>query len=149
MKEHLISVLYTLQVYQDFLFVMYMCVGAIALKVIGREIVTSKILSCVAAGLGLLLIAIYLTTLVNYLLYTNYVDHVEATVASIAWLGMHGHALYPSWVTDDVYGLVYGPVFIFAAWIISANPSRNCHVKNIGRGVLPRFFRSDFYRHKT
>ena len=110
MKEQLISVLNTLQAYQDFLFVMYMSLGAIVLKAIGREIVTSKILLYVSTGLGVLLIAVFLTTLVNYLLYTNYVDHVEPTVASIAWLSMRGHALYPNWVTDDVYGLVYGPV---------------------------------------
>ena len=110
MKEHLISVLNTLQVYQDFLFVMYMCLGAIVLKVIGREIRTSKILSYVATGVGVVVTAVYLTTLVNYVRYPNYLDHVEATVASIAWLGMSGHALYPNWVTGDVYGLVYGPV---------------------------------------
>jgi hypothetical protein len=112
MKEHLISILITLQKIQDTLFVAYMCLGAQALRhtAAGREIVRSKNLLCVATGLGVLVTAVYLMTLVNYLLYPSYVDHVEATVVSIAWLGMHGHAFYPNWVTDDVYGLVYGPV---------------------------------------
>ena len=123
MNEHLISILNTLQVYQDFLFVVYMCLGAIVLKAIGREIVTSKILLCVATGLGVLLIAVYLTTLVNYLLYTNYVDHVEATVASIAWLGMHGHALLSELGDRRCLWSCVWSRFIFAAWIVSANPS--------------------------
>ena len=110
MKEHLNSILITLQRNQDVLFVAYMCLGALALKARGREIVESRTLLCIASSLGILVTAFYLITLVIYICYPSYVDHVEATVASIAWLGMHGYAFYPNWVTDDVYGLVYGPV---------------------------------------
>ena len=110
MKEHLISILNALQAKQDFLFVVYMCLAAIVLKAKGRQILTSKLVLYVATSVSVLLIAVYLATLVAYLLYPSYLDHVEATVASIAWLGMHGRALYPNWVSDDVYGLVYGPV---------------------------------------
>jgi hypothetical protein len=110
MQEYLVSILNTLREKQDFLFIVYMYLGAIVLKARVREVVKSKTLLYVATGIGVLLIAVYLITLVNYLLYPSYVDHIEVTVASIAWLGMHGHALYPNWVTDDIYGWVYGPL---------------------------------------
>ena len=110
MKEHLISILTSLQSNQDFLFVIYMCLAAIVLKARNGHVLTSKLLLYVATSVSVLLIAAYLATLVAYLLYPSYLDHVEATVTSIAWLGMHGHALYPNWVSDDIYGLVYGPV---------------------------------------
>ena len=110
MKEHLIPILIVLQAKQDFLFVVYMCLAAIVLKARNGHVLTSKLLLYIATGVSVLLIAAYLAMLVAYLSYPSYLDHVEATVASIAWLGMHGHALYPNWVSDDVYGLVYGPV---------------------------------------
>jgi len=112
MKEHLTSILTTLTQNQFGLFVIYMCLAALALRHLDRDrtILRSKNLLRLATGLGVLVTAIYLMALVNYLLYPNYVDHVEATVASVAWLGMHGYAFYPNWVTDDVYGIVYGPI---------------------------------------
>ena len=119
MKEHLISILTALQANQDLLFVVYMCLAAIVLKAKRRPILTS-----IAAGVGVLLTAAYLATLMAYLLYPSYLDHVEATVASIAWLGMHGHALYPNWVSDDIYGLVYGPVlYLLQGLFLSIEPA--------------------------
>ena len=119
MKEHLISILTALQASQDLLFVVYLCLAAIVLKAKRRPILTS-----IAAGVGVLLIAAYLATLMAYLLYPSYLDHVEATVASIAWLGMHGHALYPNWVSDDIYGLVYGPVlYLLQGLFLSIEPA--------------------------
>jgi hypothetical protein len=110
MKEQLISILIALQAKQDFLFVVYMCIGAVVLNVKSRDILASNLPLYIATSISVPLITVYLAMLVAYLLYPNYLDHVEPTVASIAWLGMHGHALYPNWVSDDVYGLVYGPV---------------------------------------
>jgi hypothetical protein len=110
MKEQLISILIALQAKQDFLFVVYMCIGAIVLNVKSRDILASNLPLYIATTISVPLITVYLAMLVAYLFYPNYLDHVEATVASIAWLGVHGHALYPNWVSDDVYGLVYGPV---------------------------------------
>jgi hypothetical protein len=111
MTEHLFTILTTRQ--NEFqLFVIYMCLSALALRHtdIDCKILRSKNLLRLATGFGVLVIAIYLMTIVNYLLYPNYVDHVEATVASIAWLGMHGYAFWPDWVTGDIYADVYGPV---------------------------------------
>ena len=110
MKEHLISILIALQAKQDFLFVVYMCVCAVVLRTKDCNILTFKLILYIATGISVLSIAVYLATLVPYLLYPSYLDHVEATVASIAWLGMHGHVLYPNWVSGDVYGSLYGPV---------------------------------------
>jgi hypothetical protein len=110
MKEHLISILIALHAKQDFLFVVYMCVCAVILRTKDCDVLTSKLILYIATGISVLSIAAYLATLVPYLLYPSYLDHVEATVASIAWLGMHGHPLYPNWVSGDVYGSVYGPV---------------------------------------
>jgi len=47
----------------------------------------------------------------GYLVFPNYLDHVEPCVAAIAaWIG-RGNTLYPSWQDGEgFYGLVYGPV---------------------------------------
>src|SRR5271169_3037212 len=66
----------------------------------------------------------YILTIALYLLYPNYLDHVQATVASISWLWMHGHELYPNWTTGEIYGLVYGPVLILInGMALLLNPS--------------------------
>src|SRR6516165_2899068 len=124
MKEQLISILIALQAKQDFLFVVYMCIGAIVLNVKSRDILASNLPLYIATTISVPLITVYLAMLVAYLLYPNYLDHVEATVASIAWLGMHGHALYPNWVADDIYGLVYGPVlYLLQGLFLSIEPA--------------------------
>ena len=126
MKESLISKLITQQDYQDVLFVAYICLGALALRhaAMAREIFRSKIILYLATGFGTLAIAIYVMTLVSYLRYPNYVDHIEVTVASVSWLGVHGHALYPNWVTDDVYGIGYGPIlFLLHGLFLLVDPT--------------------------
>lgn len=48
---------------------------------------------------------------VGYLFAPAYLDHVEAESASLAWLGLHGHPLYPPLDGQhDLYGTVYGPL---------------------------------------
>jgi len=104
----LISTLTKLQNAQDPLCVAYMFLAALALR--HSAILPSRNLSWITISLGALVIGVYLIKLASYLLYPNFADHVEATVASISWLGMHGREFYPNWMVDDVYGLVYGPV---------------------------------------
>jgi hypothetical protein len=66
----------------------------------------------------------YILTIVLYLLYPNYLDHIQPTVASISWLWMHGHKLYPNWISGEIYGLVYGPVlFLINGMALLLNPS--------------------------
>jgi hypothetical protein len=63
-----------------------------------------------AALLAAFAVAVYGVTIGFYLLYPNYFDHLQPSVASISWLWMQGRELYPNWRTDDAYGLVYGPI---------------------------------------
>jgi hypothetical protein len=44
----------------------------------------------------------YALTAILYLLYSNYIDHFEATVSTISWLGTHGHLIYPDWQTGHI-----------------------------------------------
>ena len=103
-----ISTFSKLQNAEDALCVAYMFLAALALR--HTEIPSSRNLSRITISLGALVIGVYLIKLVSYVLYPNFADHVEATVASISWLGLHGREFYPNWMVDDVYGLVYGPV---------------------------------------
>ncbi len=64
----------------------------------------------VASALSIIVIVGYLVVLASYLMYPNYLDHLEATVASISWLSLHGHPVYPNWADGDIYGLLYGPI---------------------------------------
>jgi hypothetical protein len=52
----------------------------------------------------------YALTAILYLLYSNYIDHFEATVSTISWLGTHGHLIYPDWQTGHIYEAPYGPL---------------------------------------
>jgi hypothetical protein len=63
-----------------------------------------------SAALSIFAVFAYVFAIALYLLYPNYLDHVQATVASVSWLWMQGHELYPNWATGEIYGLIYGPV---------------------------------------
>jgi len=63
-----------------------------------------------SAALSIFAVFAYVFAIALYLLYPNYLDHGQATVASISWLWMHGHELYPNWTTGEIYGVIYGPV---------------------------------------
>lgn len=88
-----------------------MGLGALALRqtASAHRVFTSQALIYLATTLGVVVTAGYFIVLAEYLIYPGFVDHVEATVSSIAWLGMHGHPFYPNWTKEGVYGLVYGP----------------------------------------
>jgi hypothetical protein len=70
----------------------------------------STLMMTSAAALAVLAIIAYILTIGLYLIFPNYYDHGEPTVASISWLWMQGHDLYPNWETADIYGSVYGPI---------------------------------------
>src|SRR5262245_1233669 len=76
-----------------------------------------------AAALAILALSAYTSTIVLYLLYPNYFDHGQPLLASISWLWMQGHELYPDWTTNDVYGLAYGPVvFLISGVALQLSP---------------------------
>lgn len=64
----------------------------------------------ISAALSIFAVFAYVFAIALYLAYPNYLDHGQATVASISWLWMHGHELYPNWTTGEIYGVIYGPV---------------------------------------
>jgi hypothetical protein len=75
-----------------------------------RPIFLSGVLIPTAATLSIFTVFVYLSAIIFYLMYPNYFDHLQPVVASISWLWMEGHELYPNWMTDDVYGSVNGPL---------------------------------------
>ena len=79
-----------------------------------RTVLKSRRLFRIAVGLGVILTLIYALAAILYLIYPNYIDHAEATVAAISWLGLHGHLIYPNWETGDIYGSPYGPLLFVA-----------------------------------
>jgi len=75
-----------------------------------RAVLKSRQVFRIVQGLGLVLTLTYALTAILYLLYPNYIDHFEATVSAISWLGTHGHLIYPDWQTGDIYEAPYGPL---------------------------------------
>jgi hypothetical protein len=71
--------------------------------------------SCRIAALvfGLAVIGIYAYTIILYLAYPGYKDHIERLVTDISWLAVHGRRIYPDWTTGDAYGMIYGPLLYF------------------------------------
>jgi hypothetical protein len=112
MKAQLTVLLHALLEYQHQLAIAYFCLAGLSwkywLKI--RAIFWSGVLIPTAATLAVVTIFTYLSVVIFYLMYPNYLDHLQPTVASISWLWMEGHELYPNWMTDDVYGSVNGPV---------------------------------------
>jgi hypothetical protein len=110
--EHLLSISNRMQPYLD-----YFCIGSFGLAIpflrytkIANNILCSRIVWCLVIGLAPAAVGLYLAQIATYAIFPNYSDHFESTVASIGWLGLHGRALYPDWVTSDVYGMLYGPI---------------------------------------
>ena len=112
MKEQLIDFLRALQQHQHQLVMDYFFLSALGwiywVKI--RSVTLSAVLICALAATSIFAVFAYISTIALYLLYPNYLDHFQPTVASISWLWMQGHELYPDWTTGEVYGLVYGPV---------------------------------------
>jgi hypothetical protein len=112
MKAQLYDLLYALQRHDNQIIVVYFLILALAWPywVNFRPIFMSKILIAVGVTLAILVLVAYILTLSLYLLWPNYFDQGQPVVASISWLWMHGHDLYPNLTTGDIYGLAYGPV---------------------------------------
>jgi hypothetical protein len=89
-----------------------------------RSTTLGTVLIDALAGLCILAGFVYIFTIALYLLYPNYLDHIQPTVASISWLWMHDHKLYPNLISGEIYGLVYGPVlFLINGMALLLNPS--------------------------
>jgi hypothetical protein len=86
------------------LFILFEC------SKIAKSVLKSQQLFWIVATLGIFLSLTYACGAVLYLVYPNYIDHGEPTVAAISWLGVHGHPIYPGWQTEDIYEVPYGPL---------------------------------------
>lgn len=62
-------------------------------------------------------------TALSYLLYPNYIDHLEPTIAMLGLMFKAGSPLYPSLDTYSFHGLLYGPLLseIQAVFQFSSN----------------------------
>jgi hypothetical protein len=137
MKAQLSDLLRVLQEHQHQLAIAYFSLAALSWRycLTFRSIFTSSIVVGTMVALGILTILVYISILIYYLLYPNYTDHALPTVASISWLWMHGHDLYPNWTAGDVYILPYGPlIFLLNGMALLLSPSIFC-TKLLG--ILP------------
>jgi hypothetical protein len=126
MKTELRDFLHALQQHQHHLVMDYFFLSALSLAYWGkiRSITLRAVLINTLAVFSVFSMSAYILTIALYLLYPNYFDSFEATVASISWLWMQGHELYPNWTTEEIYGLVYGPVlFLMNGLVLFLSPS--------------------------
>lgn len=59
---------------------------------------------------ALLIASIFVIAAFSYIFYPNYLDHGEATIASLGGIFSRGDLLYPTPDTYPYHGLLYGPV---------------------------------------
>jgi hypothetical protein len=89
-----------------------LCLILVATRYSGvvQKLFNSRHLLLFVTILGLVLTLVYGLTVFLHLIYPSYLDHGEAIVASISWLGTHSYPIYPDLQTGDVYGQAYGPL---------------------------------------
>src|ERR1700730_11772114 len=73
-----------------------------------RAVIKSDYFNGIIASIGLIFVLTYGTAISLCLIYPNYIDHFEATVSAISWLGTHGTPIDPSWRCGDTYEAPYG-----------------------------------------
>jgi hypothetical protein len=75
---------------------------------------------CGISGIAIMAV-LQFAVLIRYLFFPSYLNHAEATVAAVSWLGWERYPLYPRLDTGDVYGLTYGPALFqvtgFFLWL--------------------------------
>jgi hypothetical protein len=75
---------------------------------------------CGVSGIAIMAV-LQFAVLIRYLFFPSYLNHAEAVVAAVSWLGWEGYPLYPRLDTGDVYGLNYGPALFqvngFFLWL--------------------------------
>ena len=91
---------------------LFLCliVAARAYSAKARALLDSVYPVWLAAAVGLGMVLLWIVGIYDYLLFPGFIDHIEATVAAVSWLAIHGHPIWPNWETGDVYGMLYGPL---------------------------------------
>jgi hypothetical protein len=112
MKAQFVFLLRVLLQYQNQLVIVYFCLVALSWKYYAKlsPLSTFTYFIGTAGTLAALTIFAYTLVITVYLLYPNYFDPGLPEVASISWLWMRGHELYPDSATGDVYFPIYGPL---------------------------------------
>jgi hypothetical protein len=91
---------------------------------ITKAVLRSQQLFWIVATLAIFSSLTYSLGVVLHLFYPNYIDHFEATVAEISWLGTHGKPIYPDWRSEDIYEAAYGPMlFIVNGTVLRMVPT--------------------------
>ena len=106
MKAELIGFLVALQQYQHQIvmacFLLSALIWIYCEKI--RSVTLYAVLIYTSAALSILAVFAYVFAMALYLRYPNYRDHALPSVASISWLWMQGHDLYPNWTAGKIYG---------------------------------------------
>src|SRR5215471_14233791 len=101
MKAEISTFLHTLQGYQHQIVMSCFFLSALIWGY-WEKIRSATFLIDALAALSIFAVFAYILGIAIYLLYPNYVDHFQAAVASISWLWMQGHELYPDWTTGKI-----------------------------------------------
>ena len=126
MRDQIILIMQSVQSHQGRSAIIYFGLAALLLRyeVLSCAVLKSLLLLRLAIALSVIVVVVYLIIVVCYLIFPNYLDHAEVTVASISWLGLHGHPFYPDWKTGDIYGLLYGPnLYLVDGLILLVSPT--------------------------
>src|SRR5215469_11972250 len=73
-----------------------------------RAALKSRQLFWIVAGVGLVCALTYALIATLILLYPNYVNEFETSVAIVSWRGIHGYPIYPDWRTENIHDLFFG-----------------------------------------
>jgi len=111
MMDYIIFVADSFQKHQGGSAIIYFGLATLLLRYVApcRAVSNSLFFVRSAIALSVIVVGVYFAIIVCYLNFPNFVDHAEVTVATISWLGLHGHPFYPDWTTGNIYGLLYGP----------------------------------------
>jgi len=130
MNQHIISILASFQKRQDLVAVIYILLAALSMRyVLNSKNREWKILVRVAAVASVFVIAGYVLVLASYVVYPNYRDHTEVTVASISWMGDAWEAILSE--LDD-RGCLWPPVWassVFVGRPLSIDLPHDCGIK--------------------
>lgn len=89
-----------------------------------RALLGSVYPAWLALGCGVVMVLFWGVTVYAYLIFPGYFDHIQPTIASVSWLAIHGHPIWPNWETGDSYGFIYGPLLYQVTGIfLLASPS--------------------------
>ena len=93
------------------LFLLFTLIAAVTVKAVPVGVGAEQLPKLTRWAIGIMLAIVVGEFVIagKYLFYPGYIDHAEAHVAAVSWLGWEGYPLYPSFEAGDIYGIPYGP----------------------------------------